>query len=311
MRRLAAGLALLLLCGGAVAAGFPRCPEAVAPYLAARESREPGIRPGTGRKVTWARGRPARTPLALVYLHGYSATRQEVAPLPDRVGAALGANVFYTRLTGHGRDGAAMLGGSAAAWEQDALEALAIGRAIGERVVLISTSTGGTLSTWLASREPDAALAALVMISPNFAPRDRTLYLLDWPLLGPLLLAWLGDDYRTWQPHNALQARYWTWSYPYRALPELVRLMRQVEAIDKSAIRVPALMIYSPADQVIDPAAVEDAFAAWGGAPKRLVAFTAAEDPAQHVLAGDVLSPGSTAELVRLVSAFLVALPRS
>ena len=311
MRRLAAGLALLLLCGGAVAAGFPRCPEAVAPYLAARESREPGIRPGTGRKVTWARGRPARTPLALVYLHGYSATRQEVAPLPDRVGAALGANVFYTRLTGHGRDGAAMLGGSAAAWEQDALEALAIGRAIGERVVLISTSTGGTLSTWLASREPDAALAALVMISPNFAPRDRTLYLLDFPLLGPLLLAWLGDDYRTWQPHNALQARYWTWSYPYRALPELVRLMRQVEAIDKSAIRVPALMIYSPADQVIDPAAVEDAFAAWGGAPKRLVAFTAAEDPAQHVLAGDVLSPGSTAELVRLVSAFLVSLPRS
>jgi len=311
VRRLAAGLALLLLCGGAVAAGFPRSPEEVAPYLLARESREPGIRPGTGRKVTWARGRPARTPLALVYLHGYSATRQEVAPLPDRVGAALGANVFYTRLTGHGRDGAAMLGGSAAAWEQDALEALAIGRAIGERVVLISTSTGGTLSTWLASREPDAALAALVMISPNFAPRDRTLYLLDFPLLGPLLLAWLGDDYRTWQPHNALQARYWTWSYPYRALPELVRLMRQVEAIDKSAIRVPALMIYSPADQVIDPAAVEDAFAAWGGAPKRLVAFTAAEDPAQHVLAGDVLSPGSTAELVRLVSAFLVSLPRS
>jgi len=310
VRRLAAGLALLLLCGAAVAAGFPRGPDEVAPYLAARESREPGIRPGTGRTVTWARGRPARTPLALVYLHGYSATRQEVAPLPDRVGAALGANVFYTRLTGHGRDGAAMLGGSAEAWEQDALEALAIGRVIGERVVLISTSTGGTLSTWLASREPDGALAALVMISPNFAPRDRTLYLLDWPLLGPLLLGYLGDDYRTWQPHNALQARYWTWSYPYRALPELVRLMRQVEAIDKSAIRVPALMIYSPADQVIDPAAVEDAFAAWGGAPKQLVAFTAAEDPAQHVLAGDVLSPGSTAELVRLVSAFLAALPR-
>lgn len=74
---------------------------------------------------------PDRTPLALVCLRGYSATRQQAFPLVERVGDALG-----------------------------------------ERVVLLSTSTGGTRSTWAASRSHDGSLAALVMISPSFAPRN-------------------------------------------------------------------------------------------------------------------------------------------
>ncbi len=311
MLRVAAILCLLLLCGGARGAAFPQAPHEVEAYLAGRERREPGITPGTERAVAWSGGVPARAPLALVYLHGYSATRQEVFPLAERLAAQLGANLFHTRLTGHGRDGAAMLEGSVAAWQEDALEALGIGRVIGERVVLLSTSTGGTLSTWLASRTQDEALAALVMISPNFAARERTMYLLDWPLLGPALLGYLGDDYRSWQPYNERQARYWTWSYPYRALPELVRLMKEVERIDKSAIRVPTLMIYSPHDQVIDPAAVAAAFAEWGGERKRLVVFERAGDPSQHVLAGDILSPASTDEIARLISEYLSGLAGS
>lgn len=311
MLRVGAILCLLLLCGGACGAALPEAPHEVEAYLVERERREPGITPGTERAVAWAGGVPARTPLALVYLHGYSATRQEVFPLAERLAAQLGANLFHTRLTGHGRDGAAMLEGSVAAWQEDALEALGIGRVIGERVVLLSTSTGGTLSTWLASRTHDEALAALVMISPNFAARERTMYLLDWPLLGPALLGYLGDDYRSWQPYNERQARYWTWSYPYRALPELVRLMKEVERIDKSAIRVPTLMIYSPRDQVIDPAAVAAAFAEWGGERKRLVVFERAGDPSQHVLAGDILSPASTDEMALLISEYLSALTGS
>ena len=311
MSRLPAILCLLLLCTTAYGTTHPGAPGEVEAYLAARERLEPGITPGAERAVRWAGGAPGRTRLALVYLHGYSATRQEVFPLAERVAASLGANLFLTRLTGHGRDGAAMLEGSVAAWQRDAREALDIGRVIGERVVLLSTSTGGTLSTWVASRPHDGSLAALVMMSPNFAPRDRTLYLLDWPLLGPALLGYFGDDHRSWQPHNAQQARYWTWSYPYRALPELVRLVKDVAAIDKSAIRVPTLMIYSPGDRVIDPAAVGDAFAEWGGERKRLVVFERSGDPSQHVLAGDILSPGSTDELARLISDYLSGLAGS
>ena len=305
MARAMALLLLLFAMPGAAGAGMPREPQAVEPWLQARESREPGVRPGTERTVRWASGSPARTALALVYLHGYSATRQEVSPLTEQLADTLGANLYLTRLSGHGRDGEAMREATAEALREDALEALAIGKAIGDRVVLVSTSTGGTLSTWLAAADPDPALAALVMISPNFAARDRALYVLDWPVVGPLLIAWFGDDYRSWQPWNDAQARYWTWSYPYAALPELVRLMREVEDIDKARITVPALMIYSPQDQVVDPAAIESAYAAWGAKDKQLVRYEKAGDPSQHVLAGDVLSPTSTAEIGRIVREYL------
>jgi esterase/lipase len=305
MTRLLLLLCLQLLCEAALPGSFPAVPEEVDAYLIERERREPGVRPGTESIVNWAHRRPGRSTLALVYLHGYSATRQEVSPLADRVAASLGANVFYTRLTGHGRDADAMSSGTVEAWHQDAREALQIGSIIGERIVLMSTSTGGTLSTWLASVVHESSLAALVMISPNFAPRDPMLYVLDWPLVGPALLRCLRDEYRSWQPYNELHARYWTWRYPYSALAELAKLLDEVAAIDKSAIGIPTLMIYSPGDQVIDPDAVERTFAQWGGNRKRLVAFEHSTDPAQHVLAGDILSPASTDELARLISEYL------
>ncbi len=175
MARAMAMLLLLFAMHGAAATGMPREPQAVEPWLLTRDAREPGVRPGTERQVRWASGQAARTPLALVYLHGYSATRQEVSPLTEELAAALGANLYLTRLSGHGRDGEAMREATAEALREDAREALAIGKAIGDRVVLVSTSTGGTLSTWLAAGNPDPSLAALVLISPNFAARSRAL----------------------------------------------------------------------------------------------------------------------------------------
>jgi esterase/lipase len=303
MRMLAA---LMFVCCCAAQAVTPLAdPSAVEPYLATRERREPGITPGAESAVHWLTGQPSRTPLAIVYLHGYSATRQEVHPLAEQVASALGANLFSTRLTGHGRDGKAMLEGTAAAWQADTREALAIGHTIGERVVIISTSTGGTLSTWLADAEGSASIAALVMISPNFEAADKALYLLDWPVVGPLLLWWFGEGERSWKPMNDAQARYWSWHYPWSALVELTRLMKQVETIDKSRITTPTMMIYSPRDQVVDPDAVRNAFEQWGAPRKRLVAYERSNDPSQHVLAGDIVSPGSTAELAQTIRDFL------
>jgi len=280
-------------------------PADIESRLVAREQREAGITPGAERRIRWINGKPSRTAVSLVYLHGYSATRQEVHPLPERVADALGANLYETRLTGHGRDGQAMLEGSASAWQADALEALETGLEIGERVVVLSTSTGGTLSTWLASRAQGEEIAALAMISPNFAPADKALYLLDTPVVGPLILAWFGDEERSWEPMNDAQSRYWTWQYPWAALVELARLVKEVDGIDKSTIRTPALMIYSPNDQVIDAEAVRSNFDAWGASRKRLVAYERSGDPSQHVLAGNIVSPGSTQELATIITTFL------
>lgn len=96
-------------------------PDSIGPdpgaYLAKREADVPGIREGLAKEIIWADpAAKAKTPLAIIYIHGFSASKGEVRPLPDKVAAALGANLFYTRLTGHGQDGAAMATASVNAW---------------------------------------------------------------------------------------------------------------------------------------------------------------------------------------------------
>ncbi|RUW21307.1 alpha/beta hydrolase, partial [Mesorhizobium sp. M1E.F.Ca.ET.041.01.1.1] len=104
-------------------------------YLAREEAAVPNIRDGLDKEIIWANPMVhAKTKLAIVYIHGFSASKGEVRPLPDDVADELDANLFYTRLTGHGQDGAAMAEGSVNAWINDYEEALAIGRAIGDKV---------------------------------------------------------------------------------------------------------------------------------------------------------------------------------
>ncbi|WP_292076461.1 alpha/beta fold hydrolase [Mesorhizobium sp.] len=139
-------------------------------YLVRKEAAVPGIYDGLEKEIIWADPMVhARTPLSIVYIHGFSASKGEVRPLPDEVADQLDANLYYTRLTGHGQGGAAMAEGSVNAWINDYEEALAIGRAIGDKVIVIATSTGGSLAAWAAT-QPDASegMAAVVFISPNF-----------------------------------------------------------------------------------------------------------------------------------------------
>ena len=267
------------------------------PWLAAAESRFPDIVPGAEKTIVWAHPDRRRTPLAVVYLHGYTATRQEVAPLCDQLAAALGANLFYTRLAGHGRAPAALGEASAEDWLRDAAEALAIGRALGERVVVVGTSTGGTLALWLAQRPEAADIAAQILVSPNLGPRDERSTLLAGPW-GYQLQRWLiGEEYR-WQPANERQAKYWTWKYPARALVPMMALVKSVRDSPLEGIRVPTLVIHSPKDSVVSPARIEAAYARLGAPVKRIVKVEDSEDRAHHVLAGDILAPSGTAALL-------------
>lgn len=275
-------------------------------HIAKSESAFADITPGAEKQITWANEDRQKTPYSVVYLHGYSATRQETAPFADNLAQQLGANAFHTRLTGHGRSGDALLEGSVEAWTKDAREAYEIGSLLGQQVIVVSVSTGGTLATWLAAQDFASKLAAMIMISPNFDVPDQRVYRLDWPGgIGVTLGEWLTGKERSWEPSNEQHARYWTTRYPLAALRPLVQLLKVVKAIDKSKITTPSLFIYSPTDQVILPSAVVAAHDAFGSKTKRLIGYTRSQDPSQHVLAGDILSPNSTGELVDLAAAFV------
>jgi esterase/lipase len=222
-------------------------------WLARREGAVPDLVPGTEMGIRWANpADPAPTDLSIVFLHGFTATRREVHPLFERVADELGANVFYARLRGHGRDGGALGDVEVRHWLEDAVEAYAIGKRIGRRVVVAGSSTGGTLAVWLAARRSDDALAALVLLSPNLAPRAERWRLLLRPWGGLAARLFLGPT-AGFPPENEGHARWWTERYPTEALLPMAGLVALVEEIDGADVTVPVLTFVAPDDAVVDP----------------------------------------------------------
>lgn len=274
-------------------------------WLAAEEARVTGVRAGDEKEIVWAdpdtRG---RTPFAIVYLHGFSADRHEIEPVVSELASAIGANAYFTRLAGHGRDSDAMAEASVEAWLDDTAEAVAIGRRIGERVLLVGTSTGGTLATWAAAR-PEAApsLAGLVLISPNFQPKDRNSRALLYPWGGLLARVVVGPE-RCFTPENDAQERHWTTCYPTAALPPMMALVERVRTMDLSGIETPTLAFYDADDIVVDAAETDRVLDGMTGTEPVRVRVPSTSDPARHVLAGNIVSPDSNEEVLAMMLAF-------
>jgi pimeloyl-ACP methyl ester carboxylesterase len=276
-------------------------------YIARTEAAVPGIRDGLEKEIVWANPMVhAKTPLSIVYIHGFSASKGELRPLPDDVADALDANLFYTRLTGHGQDGEAMTQGSVNAWINDYEEALAIGRAIGDKVIVISTSTGGSLAAWAATQPgASAGVAAIAFISPNFGVKASGAEILTMPWGKQIAELVIGRE-RSFVPRNALHEKFWTYKYPVAATLPMQALTELAYAAPVEKANVPALFIFSDSDKVVRPDRTREIAARWG-APHELVPVDDTGDPDNHVIAGDVLSPSTTAFLAQRISVWVQA----
>lgn len=279
-------------------------PEDLDAYLVKSEAAFNDIVPGAEKTIVWAGERGVRTPLSIVNIHGFSACRQETAPVSDLVAQELGANLFYTRLAGHGRGSDAMLDGSVNAWLNDAREALEIGKKLGDEVVIIGVSTGGAAATWLTAQSTSEPIAALILISPNYGPADERSRILLWPW-GETLAEYLIGPERSWEPPNELTEKYWTTRYPTPSLLPMMGMVKLGSEVDFASLQEPTLMIYSPDDQTVNPDTIVEAFDQWGSKRKELVRFTDSEDPGQHVLAGDIRSPSTTTPVAEMIVDFI------
>lgn len=281
-------------------------PQNLDQHLTESEAKFKDIVPGAEKTIIWAGNVGAQTPLSIIYFHGFSATRQETAPLSEIVAKRLGANLFYTRFTGHGRNSNAMMEGNVNAWLNDAYEAIEIGRRIGKKVIVIGVSTGGTTATWLATTKMAEYISAVVLLSPNFAPADPKSRFLLWPWGGHMAEFIIGPEY-SWEPSNEGHGKYWTHRYPTRALLPMMGLVNLVDSLDMSSIKAPVLAIYSPTDQVVSARKIETMVTKIGSAQKRLIPYAESENPIQHVIAGDILSPGSTKAIAEMIIEFIYA----
>jgi len=288
------------------ASAMPAMSGDIDTWLSDREARidgGPEVIEGTAKRIRWHAGHE-RTPIAIVHLHGFSASRQETAPLAELVADALGANLFETRLAGHGLRNAPLEDVRAEDWLDDATEALAIGAALGERIVILSTSTGATLAAAMLDHPAMQAVDAIVMISPNFAPHDPRARWLTGPA-GSLVARVAAGPTRSWTAHNELQARYWTTRYPIAAAVEMMRLVDRANQLLPGAMQQRWLMFVSEQDTVVSASAAIAIFEATSAPEKALVRVDDSGDPSRHVLAGDILSPTTTARVAAAVVDFI------
>lgn len=318
LRRILILLIVLVIAAGVLFAVGPRVPVDTTvtfnsadvgsdpdAYLASREARFDDIREGLQKEIIWAYpASKAKTPLSIVYVHGFSSSKGETRPLSDIVAKEMGANLFYTRLTGHGRDGDAMGEATVNAWVNDMAEAVAIGRKIGEKVIIVGTSTGGGIAAWSATEPPMLdQVAGLVLISPNFKIRDSGAALLTLPW-GETIARFVAGEERSYEPLNELHARYNTTRYPIKSVLPLAAITALAGAASYEKVDIPALFIISDADKVVVSQETRRVAQIWG-ADWEIIPVDNADDPFQHVIAGDALSPSTTVELSEKIIAWI------
>jgi hypothetical protein len=103
-------------------------PDDLDSYVDSVESQYSDIVEGTGRKIVWWSNPESKTSVSFVFIHGFSSTRAELAPLCDSLARRFRANLFYARLTGHGRPGAELAKAQVNNWLND------VGRGGGYRI---------------------------------------------------------------------------------------------------------------------------------------------------------------------------------
>jgi len=281
-------------------------------FVRRRDEQAAPLQPDAGSAVLWFNGqRDTRTDVVLLFLHGWSASVQEISPVDLNIARGLRAHLLRYRLTGHGiaphERGGDMMRDEATcrALLSDAGVAFQLAALLGKRVVLVGCSTGATLSAWLAVQPWAAPLVTnLLLISPCFSllrPSRQIYRRLRWPFLllpraivVPALHKVTGRVNRI--PYKSVaQAQCWTLIYPTEASLNAIGVFVTAEtAVDPSRLRVPVFVWACPQDPTADYRITEE----WCQAVPLCCLEAVTTDNAQkHNITGDIQNP-STVECI-------------
>ncbi|MEM9719360.1 MAG: alpha/beta hydrolase [Bacteroidota bacterium] len=188
------------------------------------EKAQAQLKPDNEARIIWADGyEHQKSPVSVVYLHGFSASQGEGDPVHIEFAKRYGCNLFLSRLQSHGLETEEpLLDLTPENLMESAKFAIAVGERLGDETILMSTSTGGTLALYLASEHPD--LAGLICYAPNVDVKDPSSELLVGPWGLQLARLVMGGKYRMWESSEEEQ-NYWTTKYRLESLIALKALV--------------------------------------------------------------------------------------
>ena len=181
-------------------------------YLAQKESAVENLKLDNQSRIIWADSTQSKTPYAIVYLHGFSASPMESKPVHLNFAKKYGMNMIIPRLAQHGiKDSSIFKTLTPKMLIDDAKEAIAMAQVLGEKVIVMSCSTGSTLAIPLSAENPDL-IEGHIMFSPNFALADDRASLLTKPWGLQIARYMLGSKYRKLNMPPPCHG-YWTMKY--------------------------------------------------------------------------------------------------
>lgn len=179
--------------------------------IALRESKVPKLKEDNHARISWAAEPGQKSNIAICYLHGFSASQEEGDPVHSQLAERYNANLYLARLYDHGRDDINTFKDVTPQQLIDsANEAIDIASRLGDTLVVVSCSTGGTLSAYLASIRDD--IDVLVMYSPNIDIYDKKSHLLLMPWGKQIAEMVYGGSYSD-HDYTPEQAQYWNKLY--------------------------------------------------------------------------------------------------
>lgn len=222
----------------------PQQPSALDQYVATKEGFHK-VKPDNEARIIWYDSLHRKTPFSVVYLHGFSASQEEGNPVHRDFAKRYGCNLYLSRLDGHGLDTSEpLLTMTAGGLWRDAKEALSIGKALGEKVILVTCSTGSTLGLKLAATFPND-IYAIINMSPNVAINDDMAFLANNPWGLQLARLVCNGDYKQMPPEGPELDKYWYNKYRLEAVVELESLLETtMEPGVFHSIKQPALNVY-------------------------------------------------------------------
>jgi esterase/lipase len=213
-------------------------------YLKEKEASVPFIKPDNEAQIIWFDSlKKNKTAYCIVYLHGFSSSQGEGIPVHKNIAKRFGCNLYLPRLYAHGlTEQEPLLELTEEKYLESVKEAVAFAKNLGQQIILMGTSTGGTFSLYLASGNPD--IKGLILYSPNVDLRDPTSFLLVKPWGLQIAQGVMGGKYYSFTGPAGVE-KYWTTRYRIEALVRLKNILRSTMTKENfSKIHQPVLVCY-------------------------------------------------------------------
>lgn len=247
------------------------------------------LKPGNEAHIVWADDSlHHKTEYVVLYLHGFGASSEEGNPVHQQFAKKYHANLLLTRLYGHGlTDSLPMQNFTIQKYWDSAVDYLSMAKALGDKVVVMGTSTGGSLALLMAALFDE--VEAVILLSPNIRINSSMAWVLNNHWGREIARLSTGSDQMISDNPASWYDLYWYRRYSMQGVVEMQQLLEtaMVPEVFK-AVKQPVLLLYyykdaDHQDEVVSVPAMLKMFSQLG-TPDSLKMKKALPDAGDHAI---------------------------